>query len=80
MLALLQVCDGGVRQTEFFSGVIALFFVSDGVITVVVCGKPEGTTGHQKQDCHNKENFVHTITQRIFASVMNLSDMLNPPF
>ncbi|MED8996965.1 hypothetical protein RCM47_21570 [Escherichia coli] len=58
----MQVCDGGVRQTEFFSGVIALFFVSDGVITVVVCGEPEGTTGHQKQPHNSHKDFVHITT------------------
>ncbi|HFO7081910.1 TPA: hypothetical protein ACHKNH_000351, partial [Escherichia coli] len=26
------------------------------------------------------ENEIPTITQRIFASIMSLSDMLNPPF
>ncbi|WP_284880975.1 hypothetical protein [Citrobacter portucalensis] len=35
-LAGLHVFDGGVSQAEFLSGFIALVFVGDGVVAVVV--------------------------------------------
>nr|WP_320406640.1 hypothetical protein [Escherichia coli] len=35
-MALLHVSNGGGRQEEFLSGLIALVSVSDGVVAVVV--------------------------------------------
>ncbi|MCI3251188.1 hypothetical protein MP975_24300 [Escherichia coli] len=35
-LALLHLSNGGVRLAEFFLRFIALFFVGDGVITIMI--------------------------------------------
>ncbi|HAY5601003.1 TPA: hypothetical protein J0C78_003225 [Escherichia coli] len=47
-LAGLHVFNGGGRQEEFLSGLIALVSVSDGVVAVVVNGP-----GHGNQQADN---------------------------
>ncbi|MEC9658676.1 hypothetical protein RCO16_17285 [Escherichia coli] len=59
----MQVCDGGVRQTEFFSGVIALLFVGDGVIAVMgYCQQQRTTTNCQDNNQHIQYPFHFTTS------------------
>ncbi|EHS3407243.1 hypothetical protein KV278_004891, partial [Escherichia coli] len=50
MLALLHISNGGVRQLQLTDFFIALRFVSDGVIAVMVCCQTQRTTDHQQNN------------------------------
>ncbi|MCM4979641.1 hypothetical protein MMN74_26055 [Escherichia coli] len=51
-----------VRQLQLTGFFIALLFVDDGVITVMIQPQTKRTTGHQQDNDNHAQNTVHITT------------------
>ncbi|MCM4282832.1 hypothetical protein MMS20_28145 [Escherichia coli] len=55
----MHVSNGGIRLFQLSGFFIALRFVGERVVTVMVCCQPQRTTANRQDNNHHTQNTVH---------------------